>query len=235
MGAGQDGHAKNTPQGGITNDPNVAKYSSLLLPLVPPLIGDQGDFDSHIRNSALCHPKKKAFHGDQALLDITALLGSTFASFALAPLFGLLIVGAGQDGNAKNTPQGEITNDPNNDKYSSLLLSLVPLFIGNQGDLDAYISNPALRQSTKKAFHGGQALLITTALSTSAAASPARISIYTNKRSALSSPAKGGVSISRNIENMPQRSLEPPLEQVTKDRESTYCAKKKRLTTHWMN
>jgi hypothetical protein len=41
VGAGQDRHAKNTPQGGITNDPNVAKYSSLLLPPVPPLIGDQ--------------------------------------------------------------------------------------------------------------------------------------------------------------------------------------------------
>ncbi len=144
-------------------------------------------------------------------------------------------MGAGQDGNAKNTPRGEITNNPNNDKYSSLLLSLVPPFIGNQGDLDAYISNPALHQPTKKAFHGGQALLITAVLLTSTAVSPARISIFTNKRSALSSPAKGRVSISRNIENTPQRSLEAPLEQVTKDRNSTYCAKKKRLTTHWMN
>jgi hypothetical protein len=54
----------------------------------------------------------------------------------------------------------------------------------------------------------------------------ARISIYTNKRSALASPAKGGVSISRKVENAPQSSLEVPLEQVTKDRKSTYCAKK---------
>ncbi len=182
VGAGQDGHAKNTPQGGITNDPNVVKHSSLPLPLVPPLTSDQGDLDSHISNPALGHPTKKSFHGDQALLDTAALLGSTFASLAMAPLGGLLIVGPGQDGNAKNTPQGEITNNPNNDKYSSTSLSLIPPFIGDLGDLDAYISNPALRQPTKKAFRGGQASLVTAALLTSTSASPARISIYTNKR-----------------------------------------------------
>ncbi len=44
-----------------------------------------------------------------------------------APLGELLIVGAGQDGTAKNTPRGKITNNPNNDKYSSLLVLLVPL------------------------------------------------------------------------------------------------------------
>jgi hypothetical protein len=68
--------------------------------------------------------------------------------------------------------------------------------------------------------------LVIAALLTSTSASPKRISIYTNKRSALVSLAKGGVSISRNIENAPQRSLETPLEQVTKGCKSTYCAKK---------
>jgi hypothetical protein len=177
VGAGQDGHANNTPQGGITNDLNFAKYSSLSLPFVPHVICDQGDFNAHISNPALRHPIKKAFCGDQALLDTAAFLDSTFASLALAPLGGLLIVGAGQDGNAKNTPWGEITNNLNNDEYSSLLLSLAPPFIGNQGDLDAYISNPALCQPTKKAFHGSQALLVTTAFLTSTSASPAKISI----------------------------------------------------------
>jgi hypothetical protein len=62
----------------------------------------------------------KAFCCDQALLDTAALVGSIFASLALAPLGGLLIVGAGQDGNAKNTPQEEITNNPNDNKHSSL-------------------------------------------------------------------------------------------------------------------
>ncbi len=185
------------------------------------MIDDQGDLDAHISNPALHHPTKKAFSGDQSLLDTAALSGSTFASLASA-----LIVVAGRDGNAKNTPQGEITNNPNNDKYSSLLPSLAPPFIGNQGDLDACISNPALRQPSKKAFHGSQASFITAALSTSTSVSPARISIYTNKRSALTSLAKGGVSISRNLDNAPQSSLEVPLEQVTKDRKSTYCAKK---------
>jgi hypothetical protein len=87
--------------------------------------------NAHISNPALCHLTKKVFHGDQALLDTTALLGSTFASLASAPLGGLLIMGTGQDGNTKNTPRGEIPNNLNNDKYSSLLLSLVPPFIGD--------------------------------------------------------------------------------------------------------
>jgi hypothetical protein len=104
MGTGLDGHGKNTPQGGITNNLNFANYSLLPLPLLPHVIGDQGDLDAHISNPALHHPAKKAFRGDQALLDTAALLGSTYASLALAPLGGLLIVGTGQDGNAKNTP-----------------------------------------------------------------------------------------------------------------------------------
>ena len=111
----------------INNDPNVAKYSSLPLPLVPHVIGDQGDLDAHISNPALCHPMKKAFHGDQALLDTATLLGSTFASLALAPLGGLPIVGAVRDGNAKNTPRGEITNNPNDDKYSLFYHHSFPL------------------------------------------------------------------------------------------------------------
>ncbi len=103
MGTERDGHAKNAPQEGITNKPNVAKYSSLPLPLIPPLM-DQGDFDSHISNPALRHLTKKACHGDQDLIDTATLPGSIFASFALSPLGGLLIVGAGQDGTATNTP-----------------------------------------------------------------------------------------------------------------------------------
>ncbi len=68
--------------------------------------------------------------------------------------------------------------------------------------------------------------MVTAALSTFTSASPARISIYTNERSALASLAKGGISISKNIENAPQRSLEAPIEQVIKDGESTYFARK---------
>ena len=110
-----------------------------------------------------------------------------------------------------------ITNDPNDNKYSSQSLSFVLPFIGNGGYLDAYISNPAMGQSTKKTFRGSQAVCVTAALLTSTSASPTRISIYTNKSSALASPANGRVSISRNGENAPQSSLEVPLEQVTKD------------------
>jgi hypothetical protein len=99
---------------------------------------------------------------------------------------------------------------------------LFPHFIGDQGNVDAYISNPALCQPKKNAFCRSQASLVTAALLTPTSASPVRISIYTNKRSTLTSPAKGGVSISRNVENAPQTSLEVPLEQVTKDSKGTY-------------
>ncbi len=79
---------------GITNDLNFAQYSSLTLPLVPHVKGDQGDLDAHISNLAPHHPTKKVFRGDRALLDTTAFLGSTSASLVLAPLGGLLFVGA---------------------------------------------------------------------------------------------------------------------------------------------
>jgi hypothetical protein len=89
-----DGHAKTAPQGGITNNLNFSQCFSLPLPFVPYVIDDQGDLNDHISNPALCHPTKKAFHGNQALLDTAALFDSTFTSLALAPLGGLLIVGA---------------------------------------------------------------------------------------------------------------------------------------------
>jgi hypothetical protein len=201
-------------------------HSATSAVLVPPGIADQGDLDPYISNPGLHHPTKKTFCGDQASLDTTTLLSAASASLALAPLGKSLIVSTVWDGQAKNTSRGDITKDPNDDKYSSLPLSLVPSFIGNQGDLDAYISNPALHQPTKKAFRGSQASLVTTVLLTSTSASPARISIYTNKRSALASLVKGGVTISRNVEYAPQRSLKAPLKQVIKDRESTNFARK---------
>jgi hypothetical protein len=172
VGAGRDGYAKNTPWGEITNNPNDAKYSSLPLSFLPPLIGDQGNLDTYISNPALRQLTKKAFRGGQALLDIAALLSSSSASLALAPLGGSLTVGAGIDRHAKNTPWGDITKEPNDDKYSPLPLCLAPPFIGDQRNLDAYSSNPALHQPTTKSFRGRQALLVTAALLTSTSASP---------------------------------------------------------------
>jgi hypothetical protein len=61
---------------------------------------------------------------------------------------------------------------------------------------------------------------------TSTSASLARISIYTNMRSALASTAKGGISTYRNFKKAPQGSLEAPLEQLIKDGEITYFARK---------
>ncbi len=38
---------------------NFAKYSPLPFPLVPPVIGDQGDLDAYISDPALRHPTRK--------------------------------------------------------------------------------------------------------------------------------------------------------------------------------
>ncbi len=75
--------------------------------------------------------------------------------------------------------------------------SLSPSFVSPYGielDLDAYVNNPASRQPTKKALCEDQMLLITAAPSTSTSASPAQVNLYSNKRTAISSPAKGGMA-----------------------------------------
>ncbi len=61
-----------------------------------------------------------------------------------------------------------------------------------EDDLKEYSLDPSTRQPTKKAFHGKETSLVTAALSTTSAVSPTRVSIYTNKRAALASPAKFG-------------------------------------------
>jgi hypothetical protein len=63
-----------------------------------------------------------------------------------------LIVWAGQDRHTKNTPQGNITQDPDDAKYPSLPSSLISPFVGDQEDLDTHIGNPALRKPTNKVF-----------------------------------------------------------------------------------
>jgi hypothetical protein len=61
-----------------------------------------------------------------------------------------------------------------------------------EDDLKEYTLDPSSRQPTKKAFRGNESPLVTAAVSTASAASPARVSRYTKKRVALSSPAKFG-------------------------------------------
>ncbi len=75
--------------------------------------------------------------------------------------------------------------------------SLSPSFVSPYGielDLDAYVNDPASRQPTKKALSEDQTLLVTAARSTSTSASPARVSLYSDKRTAMSSPAKVGMA-----------------------------------------
>jgi hypothetical protein len=70
--------------------------------------------------------------------------------------------------------------------------SLSPSFVSPYGielDLDAYVNDPASRQPTKKALSEDQTLLVTAAWSTSTSASPAQVNLYSNKRTAMSSPA----------------------------------------------
>jgi hypothetical protein len=69
---------------------------------------------------------------------------------ALTSLGGVLIVGVGQDGHAKNTPRGDITKNLNDAKYSSLPLSLVPPFVGDQGDLDANMATQCCANQQRK-------------------------------------------------------------------------------------
>ena len=61
-----------------------------------------------------------------------------------------------------------------------------------EDDLKEYTLDPSSRQPTKKAFRGDESSLVTAAVSTTSAASPARVSMYTKKRAALSSPATLG-------------------------------------------
>ncbi len=106
---------------------------------------------------------------------------------------------------------------------SSLPPSPFPPPLGNGGDLNAYIRDPASRQPTKKSFRGTHASLVTDALLTSSSASLARISIYTNKRSALASPAKGGVPIPKDVVTISRRPLCAPMGEGMKETECGYA------------
>ncbi len=64
--------------------------------------------------------------------------------------------------------------------------------MAGEDDLKEYSLDPSSRQPTKKAFCGNKSSLVTAAVSTTSASSPARASMYTKKRVALASPAKFG-------------------------------------------
>ena len=61
-----------------------------------------------------------------------------------------------------------------------------------EDDLKEYSLDPSSHQPTKKAFRGDESSLVTAAVSTTSATSPARVSMHTKKRVALASPAKFG-------------------------------------------
>ncbi len=77
-------------------------------------------------------------------------------------------------------------------QFLSPLLSFIPP-PGIELGLNAYMNDPALCQPTKKALSGDQMSLVTAARMTSTSASPAQMSLYTNKRNAISSPTKGAI------------------------------------------
>jgi hypothetical protein len=59
-----------------------------------------------------------------------------------------------------------------------------------EDDLKEYSLDPSSHQPTKKAFRDDESSLVTAAVSTTSASSPARASMYSKKRVALASPAK---------------------------------------------
>jgi hypothetical protein len=90
--------------------------------------------------------------------------------------------------------------------------SLSPSFVSPFGielDLDVYVNNPASCQPTKKALCGDQMLLITATWSTSTSTSPSQVSLYSNKRTAISSLAKGGMALPKL--NCPSRGNNQPV------------------------
>ncbi len=101
------------------------------------------------------------------------------------------------------------------DKYAVPSLSLKTM-AEIEFDLDEYANDPASHQPSKKALCADQTSLVTAAQSSSSSISPKQISIYSNKRNALSSPAKGGM-LSHNIPHgrgQPQR-IPPAMARIT--------------------
>jgi hypothetical protein len=101
-------------------------------------------------------------------------------------------------------------------------------------DLKDYSLNPTTRQPTKKAFCGEKNSLVTAALLTTTAVSPARVSIYTNKRAALASPAKLGTKQQKGKGNHPASKISPSAErkqEFDRTMEEMECSREEYKTT----
>ncbi len=83
---------------------------------------------------------------------------------------------------------------------------------GGEEDPKDYSFNPTTCQPTKKALRGEKTSLVTAALSTTTAISPACVSIYTNKRAALASPAKFGTKQQKGKGDHPASKISPSAE-----------------------
>jgi hypothetical protein len=79
-------------------------------------------------------------------------------------------------------------------------------------DLKDYSHYPINCQPMKKAFCGKKTSLVTAALLTTTAVSPARVNIYTNKRTALASSAKFGTKEQKGKGNHPASKISPSTE-----------------------
>jgi hypothetical protein len=85
------------------------------------------------------------------------------------------------------------------------------------------ISATLRHPNLQKKIRSTHASLVTAAFLTSSSASLARISIYTNKRSALASPAKGGVPIPKDRKTISRRPLSVPMGEGMKETELAYA------------
>jgi hypothetical protein len=104
-----------------------------------------------------------------------------------------------------------------------------------EDDLTGYALDPSSRQPTKKAFRGDESSLVTAAISTTSAASPARVSMYTKKRAALSSPATFGTGRTAPLMSLPSevRTQEAarPLDESKLSRECRARRKEKKASS----
>jgi hypothetical protein len=91
---------------------------------------------------------------------------------------------------------GQIYEEPGQCGSSAKnLLALLSTGFSFQVNLDAYVNDPDSRQPSKKALCADQMLLVMAAHLSSFSASPKQVSIYNNKRTAILSPAKGGMAL----------------------------------------
>ncbi len=166
------------------------RWSAEALPFFLSLLATELD-DTAVKSGGLCKPTVDVWLVVTTLFvdgvgvheDLAQCRGSTnFLQTQVATTLGGTV--------GVERGKNDISNTFNIDQYLHCLLSFVPPS-GIESDLDAYVNDPASHQPMKKALCRDRMSLITATRSTSTSTSP---KMYTNKRTAISSPAKGAMA-----------------------------------------